>query len=138
MLESLLIVDDDLRILSSLKRSLRKEKCQVHISDSPKDALQFLQMKSVDVVLSDYSMPSMSGANFLEHVALRYPHIIRIMLTGNRDFNTIKDAVNTGGISYFINKPWDDVELISLIKMAFIEARNQKKGTEYSSLDQIR
>jgi DNA-binding NtrC family response regulator len=61
-------------------------------------------------------MPGMSGAEFLAMVRSRFPHVIRIMLTGHASLNAAIKAINKGEIYRFFTKPWDDFELRFAVK----------------------
>lgn len=107
---SLLIVDDEPRILASLKRSLRREGWEILTAESPPAALDILAERAIDVVLSDHQMPGMTGSELLREVATRWPATIRLMITGWAE--AVGDAERREiGIAELIHKPWDDAEL---------------------------
>ena len=79
---TVLFVDDELSILSTLKRLLRKESYDVLTADSGQQGLELLAQHAVDVVISDMRMPQMNGAEFLKIVKQQYPHTKRIIMSG--------------------------------------------------------
>ncbi|MFN7926701.1 MAG: response regulator [Blastocatellia bacterium] len=81
---SILFVDDDANILQGLRRLLHNMRHQWEMSfvQSGKEALTLLSEKSVHVVIADLQMPGMNGTQLLETVRLRYPHIVRLALSG--------------------------------------------------------
>ncbi len=115
---TLLIVDDDEHVRRALRRVLRKTLC--HVLDAPDaaEALAVLEREPVQVVISDYRMPGMSGVEFLRVVKERYPRVQRVLLTGQADTTAIEEAVNQAEIFRFIWKPWDDNHLLLTIQSA--------------------
>jgi signal transduction histidine kinase len=85
---------------------------------SAMEALPILERESVSVIVSDQKMPNMSGAEFLSHVKGKYPDIIRILLTGFRDYETVEQAINQAECYRFIPKPWNDHDLRMTLRSA--------------------
>jgi response regulator RpfG family c-di-GMP phosphodiesterase len=115
---TLLCVDDEKNILNALKRLLRKENFRLLIGNSGKEGLEILAENEVHVVVSDQRMPEMNGTEFLKEVKDRYPNIIRIILTGYTDVDSISEAINEGHIYKFFLKPWNDQNLKLEIRQA--------------------
>jgi response regulator RpfG family c-di-GMP phosphodiesterase len=115
---TLLCIDDEKNILNALKRLLRKEKFRLLTGNSGKEGLQILAENKVHVVLSDQRMPEMNGTEFLKEVKDRYPDILRIILTGYTDVDSISEAINEGHIYKFFLKPWNDQNLKLEIRQA--------------------
>jgi response regulator RpfG family c-di-GMP phosphodiesterase len=105
---AILAVDDDPAILSALTRLLRPDGLQVLTATSGADALHMLEESTqpIGVLISDYSMPGMTGAELLHDVRLRWPDITRVLLTGNADMPAAAKAVNDGQLSRLYLKPW--------------------------------
>lgn len=118
-LRTLLIVDDEQNILSSLKRLLRGAGYQVLTASSAEHGLTLLTEQRVDVILSDQRMPGMSGVEFLRQVKILYPDTVRMVLSGYTDLQSVTDAINEGAIYKFLTKPWDDGILRANIEEAF-------------------
>ena len=108
---SILFVDDDEPILSSLKSLLRKEKFTKYFYSSPKEALRFLHTAQVDLIVSDMKMPEISGKDFLILASDLSPESIRIILSGYEEKPTVLDMLANGIAHYYFMKPWDDEEL---------------------------
>ena len=85
---TLLLIDDEVNILSSLKRLFRPLGYNILTAESGKDALTLLQSETVDLVISDMRMPQMSGAEVLEQIRRQWPDVVRILLTGYSDLNS--------------------------------------------------
>jgi len=114
----LLIVDDDEHVRRALKRVLRRARCRILDAPEAHTALEILANEPVQVVVSDYRMPGMSGVEFLRVVKDRWPRIQRVLLTGQADSTAIEEAVNQSEIFRFIWKPWDDGHLLITIQSA--------------------
>lgn len=127
----LLIVDDAPEVLSSLTRLLRDESYQIHTASNAAEALGVLTQQDVDVVLTDYSMPGMNGAELLNRIAQRFPRTVRLILSGKQEFDTVRNAINFGQAHKFIEKPWDDWGLRATLRDAFRDASLQSQVTEY-------
>ncbi|MFZ6674672.1 EAL domain-containing protein [Undibacterium sp. Xuan67W] len=116
---TLLLVDDEPNILSALKRLLRKDGYRILTGNSASEGLDILSRESVDVIMSDQRMPSMSGVEFLRQTKALYPDTVRIILSGYSELQYITDAINEGSIYKFLTKPWDDEQIRKNIGDAF-------------------
>ena len=125
---SILCLDDEANVLKSLVRLLRQYKFDVNVSTSGHDALEKMQKKQFDVVISDMRMPQMSGAEFLAQAKKIAPDTQRILLTGFSDLESTVSAVNEGGIHAYVQKPWQNDHLISVIKSAVEKFRLKKQN----------
>lgn len=110
-----LLVDDEPHVLSSLNRALRRN-FRILTAPDGKHALELLEQHPVDVVISDSRMPGMDGPTLLAEVRARRPECIRILLTGFVDVDDAIRAINQGQINRYLSKPWDDSELIMVIR----------------------
>jgi response regulator RpfG family c-di-GMP phosphodiesterase len=108
-----LLVDDEPSVLAALTRLLRPDGIQVVTAGSGEDALRSLEENaaSIGVLISDYAMPGMTGAELLRAARLRWPDITRVLLTGNADLPAAAHAVNEGQLSRLLVKPWQPDEL---------------------------
>ena len=116
---TLLLVDDETRILSALKRVLRRDGYRILTAGSAAEGLELLACNRIAVVVTDQRMPEMAGVEFLQRVKDLYPDVVRIMLSGYTDFHSITDAINRGAVYKFLTKPWDDQQLRDSIAEAF-------------------
>lgn len=122
-LGTVLIVDDEENILASLKRILRRLKCEALTATSGLEGLEILKSHKVDLVISDMRMPQMDGATFLAEVAKHYPKTKRMVLTGFADMESTIKAINEGNVHNYMHKPWADDELKMTIK-EFLEEQS--------------
>jgi len=105
MAQKILLVDDDINLLSALRRNLRN-KFDLLIANGPEKALEYFQGDTViAVAVVDMRMPGMDGVELLQKVKESSPDTVRIMLTGNADQQTATDAINQGNIFRFFSKP---------------------------------
>jgi len=107
----ILFVDDEPNILSAMKRVFHYENYTILTALSGMEGLDILEREHIHLVVSDYRMPSMNGVEFLAEVCKRWPHTVRIVLSGYADTSAIIGAINKGQIYKFIPKPWNDEEL---------------------------
>lgn len=114
---TVLLVDDEINILQALQRLLRRETFRIVSATSGEEALKLLeQLSNVALILSDQRMPQMNGAELLRRSREISPESFRVLLTGYSDLGDAVDAVNRGGISRYLNKPWDDSELLQIVR----------------------
>lgn len=114
----ILFVDDEPLILSSLKRVASKLDAEIITAQSGALALEILSKSPVDVIISDMKMPKMDGIQLLEQVAKISPETVRIVLTGCNDMSLVLSAINQGRVWGFLQKPWDNNDLIITLKQA--------------------
>jgi DNA-binding NtrC family response regulator len=114
-MNTILIVDDEVEIARALRRLLRRE-FNVELAHSGAEALQKLEQAPVDLVLSDFRMPNMSGAQLMSEIKNRWPTTARVILSGYADIESMLASVNEGEVCRFLRKPWDDTELLATLR----------------------
>jgi len=119
MEKTLLVVDDEENIIRALRRLFRQEPFSVLTANSGAEGLDILSKQPVAVILSDQRMPGMIGSEFLKAVKERYPHTIRIVMSGYTELESITSAINDGAVFKFLLKPWEDEKLLTHIRDAF-------------------
>ena len=115
----LLIVDDEARILSALRRTLRREGYEILTANTPAEALRVLDETPVDAVLSDQKMPGMSGDQLLAEAARRRPDAVRLLITGWTQ-ELPPERLEELGIRALVTKPWDDAKLKATLRRALL------------------
>ncbi len=117
--KNILVVDDEETVRDSLASILSREGYRVSMAESGDEALRILKDQPIQLVISDHNMPQMTGIEFLKLVRERHPHVLRIMLTGDPDPQTIIRSINEGEVYRFIKKPWDNTMLRVTVYFAF-------------------
>jgi len=129
--ETIVLVDDEEMVLTSLRSILALEtEYTVETFTSAAEALEFINSKDVDLVLSDYLMPEMDGITFLAKVREIKPEIPRIILTGYADKENAIKAINEVGLYQYIEKPWDNEDLMIIIRNGLEKQKLLKKLQE--------
>jgi len=132
---TLVIVDDEQMVLSSLQSFLELEtEYNLQSFTSPSAALDYSLAGPVDVVVSDFLMPGMNGIELLSRIREKHPHAPRILLTGYADKESAIKAINDIGLFQYIEKPWDNTNLLIVLRNAlerrFLFKALQDKITE--------
>jgi len=144
----ILFVDDEPNVLSALRRIFRRENYHIDTAMTGAEALQLLKENDYQLVISDYKMPQMTGAEFLKRVKALHPAVIRIMLTGEADTGAVLGAINEGAVYKFILKPWNDDDLRITVGLALeqydliaknkdLKLDNSKKSKEIKKLKRL-
>lgn len=119
MQKTILLVDDEAAILRALNRLLRRAGYTVFTAGSGQEALEVLQRENIQVVLSDFRMPHMTGGELLAKVKTEHHNVVGLVLSGYADLESVTKILNDGSANKFLHKPWDDRELLSQIEWAF-------------------
>ncbi|MDP1633580.1 MAG: response regulator, partial [Gallionellaceae bacterium] len=114
----ILLVDDEPNVLSALKRIFRQENYVITTAGNGQEALELLRKEPFHLMISDYMMPGMTGAELLKQAKAVKPEMIRIMLTGHADTGAVMGAINEGAVYKFILKPWNDDDLRVTVALA--------------------
>ena len=115
---NVLYLDDEINNLVSFKASFRQQ-FQIFTANNVVEALQILISEEIHVIISDQRMPDMTGVEFFEHILLKYPEPVRILLTAYADFADVVNAINKGQIFRYIEKPWEPNRIIEAIEGGF-------------------
>jgi two-component system NtrC family sensor kinase len=134
----ILFVDDERNVLRSLERTFLDEDYEILTASSGAEGLSVLKSVSqVQVVISDYRMPEMTGVEFLREVCKGWPDTVRIVLSGYADTASIVSAINEGHIYKFIPKPWNDDELkvtiVNALELYYLNKKNIELSEELKS-----
>ena len=118
-------VDDDEAMLGTVSRCLRREaSLEIRTTLSASEALGWVAQDEIAVLVSDYEMPEMTGAQLAGHARRVRPETVRILLTGMRTLETAVDGINQGEIFRFLNKPFEN-EVLRAAVLAGVE-RNRE------------
>jgi DNA-binding NtrC family response regulator len=106
----IMIVDDEPANLRLLERLFRQD-YTVIVAESGDEALRLLAEHDVALLITDQSMPVMTGLELLNRTAALRPHMVRMILTGYTDVGTLVEAINGGLVYKYLTKPWSNDEL---------------------------
>ncbi len=119
----ILVVDDDPPIRRALQRLFVREGYRVIEASGPPEALKIAQATPPDLVISDYVMPDGNGLDLLVEIRKRYPHMVRMIMTGKADLQTVIAAINDGHVYRFVLKPWDNDDLCLSVRLALEQSK---------------
>lgn len=119
-----LCVDDEANILKALQRLLINKGMQLLLADSGIKALELMQQHRVDLIITDMRMPGMNGAEFLAQAEQLQPDTYRILMSGYSDHASTESAKSLGKVHRFIQKPWDNQELLAAITEGLAQVRS--------------
>ncbi len=126
---SLLLVDDEATILSSLKRVFRQASYDLHTAQDGETALEILEKTRIDAALVDLMMPGMSGMELLVNIRQRWPAVKVIILTGYGGVREAVEAIQMGAVD-FLQKPFENESLLArfdqLHQIWRLEQENQR------------
>jgi len=121
---SILIVDDEEMVILSIKAFLQLEtEYDIHGFTDPEEAAHFATGQRVDVAVSDYLMPKMNGIQFLGRVKEVQPEASRVLLTGHADKQSAIQAINQVSLFQYLEKPWDNSQLLLVVQSGAERAR---------------
>ena len=114
-MHAILVVDDEPASVRAVTRALADE-CRVLTATSARAGLEVLGTEPVALMVVDQRMPEMSGTELLAQCAAQQPDIIRVLLTGYTDVETLLEAINAGHVYYYLTKPWEPQELRLVVR----------------------
>jgi len=129
--DRILVVDDALNTLEVIQRNLTSQGYKVFTAQRVDEAIRVLESTSVDLVITDYKMPKVSGLDLVKHVRENYTNIEIMMITGYASIEGAVHAVKTGAEEY-LAKPFTDEELYSAVRRAIDKLNLRRDTEEYS------
>lgn len=131
-----MLVDDEVLVLSALQRTMRTflqdYEMEIESFNDPEQALLRCTETSFDIVMSDYRMPGLTGADFLQMVKGIQPDAVRLMLSASTEFAEVSNAINRAEVFRYVAKPWEGVELRRIFLLAFARHDEKCKACESS------
>ena len=112
---TVLIVDDEVRVLDSLEALLAMD-YRILRAERPEKALDLLTSEPIALIVSDQRMPGMTGTEFLSRCREISPEAVRVLLTAFTDADALMESINAANIYHFILKPWDPTELVHTVR----------------------
>ncbi len=118
MLSSVLFVDDDVDVLSSIDKLFTGIDLNVFHALNADEAFEIIGNEEIAVIVSDYAMPGMKGTELLSRVKSLSPDTLRMLMTTHRNLDVAVNAINEGEIFRFIVKPWDNEGMAETVQEA--------------------
>ena len=131
-----LFIDDDDLVISALRRALRREPFEVFYTSDPESAFRMIKEENIDVVVSDHSMPSMTGVEFFAILRRLHEGVRRVMMTGQSDREITMGAINSGRVERFIEKPWTNQDLCRILRELDAEVRAARRKASLPATQQ--
>lgn len=127
----ILIVDDEPRTRQGLKKTLglwSEGKYEILCAESAREALELLEQKTINLIITDICMPETSGLKMLETLKIKENKLVVIILSGFPEFDYAQQAIQLGVVNYLL-KPINKHKLIESVEKAMeVEARLQQAG----------
>jgi len=109
-----LLLSDDEGVLASFTANYRGQ-FEILTTDCPFDAYNFIEDNSIQIVLADHQMPTVSGVDFLEIIARDYPDVQRVLVTDHCDMQIMLEAINKGKVGGVLSKPFKPLEISNVV-----------------------
>jgi len=127
--KAVICIDDEAIILESLREQLEKHFGDTYLyetAESAEEALEIIDDLEDDeieiaIIVCDWLMPGMKGDKFLLHIDLKYPGVVKILLTGQADQNSVETLEELTDQFTLLPKPWNKEDLINIIKTGLKE-----------------
>lgn len=127
--KAILCVDDERIILDSIKSQIKRHyenqyRCEIALSaEEAFEVIDELVESGIKIliIVSDWLMPGIKGDEFLIKVHERHPQIVKLLLTGHADKDSIENAYKNANLFGCINKPWKEEDLFSVLDAALME-----------------
>ena len=125
----ILIVDDEIRMLDSLKELLSGQDCEIHTSNSGAEAIDCLTRGGFDLVLLDIVMPGIDGFKVMDHIESQNPNTSVVIMTGHSTVDSAIAALRKGAYDY-LKKPFEYEELLKTIENALYHNKLEKENSQ--------
>ncbi len=126
---TVLYIEDDNGNRQAFHAAFRRD-FNVVLASNAAQAWAALESQEIHVVVADQRMPDLQGSHLLHDIRLRYPMVRRMLVTGYADIQAVIDAVNLGGVSHYIAKPWDPSEVLHAVHDSFEDYMKEKERND--------
>ena len=133
---NLLIVDDEVTFLDSIRKSLEARDFNVIAVDRGEKAIEAAKKNPIDVALVDLKMPGINGEETLKALKAEHSWMEVIILTGHGTIDSAVECVRSGAFSY-LQKPCDLNELLEALKEAFKKKVMNRRKIEQEKMDEL-
>ncbi len=127
--ENILVVDDSADMLELLDRKLKGKGFRVHLANSVESAIKTMETTKMDLVITDYKMPRLSGLDLIKHLRDRNKETKIIMITGYPTVESAVEAVKSGAEEY-LTKPFTDEEFFNCLNRVMEQIRTRKMASK--------
>lgn len=130
----ILFVDDEQRVLNSMRIMFRRE-YELHLAANGAEALEIIRSQDIDVIVADHRMPQMTGVEVLTAVRNISPRTVRILLTGYADLDAVEGSINDGEVFRFLTKPCPPETLRETVALAVRVAEQSSQTAPIGEAD---
>lgn len=123
-------VDDDAEVLAVVVRCVKLEPVIVRSTQDPHQALTWVAAEDVAVLISDYEMPEMTGAELLEAARRVRPQTVRVLVTGRKTLDTAVEGINRGEVYRYVSKPFETEQVREVVRAAVAKSRELAETLE--------
>lgn len=114
---TVLIADDEEMVITSVRAYLQLETdFDIQGFTDPEEAVRFVRDHRIDIAVSDYLMPKLNGIQLLGKIKQLQPEATRVLLTGHSDKQSAIVAINDVGLFQYLEKPWDNAQLLLVVQ----------------------
>jgi two-component system response regulator HupR/HoxA len=139
--QAILVVDDEPASVNLLRITLGMDHRVYTATDGPSGLDLLAAHPDIALAIVDQRMPGMSGTEFIQQTIDPYPHLIRIILTGYTDIESLIQAINAGRVYRYLTKPWDRDELVGTVQQGLelhrLAAENARLHERLKSVNAI-
>lgn len=128
MKRAIFYIDDEVGCLNLFQETFGGEN-DVRTATTLAEARRALAERTADIVISDQSMPEITGTDFLSEVAVTHPPSYRVLLTGSIGFAQVMPEIGAGIIHFFAPKPWTQQDMRQMLERAIMH---------FDGLDKVR
>lgn len=132
----LMIIDDEeqmRRVLSYIIQSSDIGVFDIKEAASAEEAQKFFEREEFDIVICDYLLENKSGIEFFSDLSLRFPYTVKILISGNVNYDELRGAMKKGYIFRYLSKPFNEEEIMFVLKEAIERIKENRKKREFLS-----
>ncbi|MBD8084508.1 response regulator transcription factor [Chryseobacterium caseinilyticum] len=133
----ILIIEDNLRVSSLMKRGLESQGYEIYISEDAEDALVIVETITFDLIITDIMLPHMNGIELSKLVKQKHPELPIIMLTALGTIDEKIEGFDAGADDYMV-KPFEIRELYARVKAILLRKPVVQSKKEESSIVEYR
>jgi two-component system response regulator AtoC len=122
-----LVVDDEQDNLDAFRFVFRKS-FSLRYAQGGQEALALLEELDPAVIVTDQRMPTMSGIELLRRATHRRPDAVGVLLTAYTDMPVLLEAINSGAVYRYVQKPWDSKELTVILRQSIERFYHQREN----------